>query len=86
LRNKIDEKSKIIKVGDFEIVRKVNFGKNTFIQMNNLNFLLIKNNYAGLKYGKAGQIISVKKTITNKILNLYIRDKSKFESESTTIV
>jgi hypothetical protein len=86
LRNKIDEKSKIIKVGNFKIVRKVNFGRNTFIQMNNLNFLLIKSNYAGLKYGKAGQIISVKKTITNKILNLYIRDKSKFESESTTIV
>ena len=81
LRNKIDEKSKIKKVGNFEIKKIVNFGKSTFILMNNLKFLIVKSNYAGLKYAKSGQIISVKKTVTNKIINLYIRDKSKFETE-----
>lgn len=81
LRNKIDEKSKIKKVGNFEIKRITNFGKNTFIQMNNLKFLIVKSNYVGLKNAKVGQIINVKKTATNKIINLYIRDKSKFETE-----
>jgi hypothetical protein len=81
LRNKIDEKSNIKKVGNFEIKRIINFGKNTFIQMNNLKFIIIKNNYVGLKNTKVGQIITVKKTITSKIINLYIRDKSKFETE-----
>ncbi len=81
LRNKIDEKYKIKKNGNFEIKSKVNFGKHTFIGMNNLKFLIVKSNYVGLRSAKVGQIINVKKTVTNKIISLYIRDKSKFETE-----
>ena len=81
LRNKIDEKSNLKKFGDFEIKRIINLGKNTFVLMNNLKFIIVKSDYINIKNAKVGQIISVKKTITNKIINLYIRDKSKFESE-----
>ncbi len=81
LRNKIDEKWKIKKVGDFEIKGKINFGNYTFILMNNLKFLFLKSNYIGLKSAKNGQVINVKKTVTNKIIDIYIRDKSKFEIE-----
>lgn len=81
LRNKIDEKGKMKKVGNFEIKRKINFGNYTFIQLNSLKFLILKSEYNGLKTAKVGQIIKVKKTVTNKIISLYIRDKLKFETE-----
>ena len=81
VRNKIDNKSKIKKVGNFEIKGLLNLGRQTFVLMNNFNFLFIKSNYAGLKNAKKGQIITVKKTATNKTFSIYIRDKSKFETE-----
>ena len=81
LRNKIDEKSAIKKIGNFEIRVKTNLGKNTFIGMNNFKFLIVKSNYVGLKNARVGQIINVKKTTTNKIISLYVRDKSIFETE-----
>lgn len=81
LRNKIDEKNAIKKIGNFEIKIKINFGKHTFVAMNNYKFLIIKSDYIGMKYAKVGQIVNVKKTATNKIMSLYIRDKSKFETE-----
>jgi len=81
LRNKIDEKRKVKKVGTFEIKRMLNFGRSAFVGMNDLNFLIIKSSFAGLKYAKVGQIISVKKTATNKVISIYFRDKTKFETE-----
>ena len=49
--------------------------------MNNLKFLIVKSNYVGLRNARVGQILNVKKTITNKIISLYIRDKFIFEKE-----
>ena len=80
LRNKIDEKMKLKRVGTFEIKTILYLGKIVFIGMNNLNFLILKSSFVGLKYANVGQIISVKKTASNKVLNIRIRDKEKFET------
>lgn len=84
LRTKIDILLNFKWVGDFKIKNVIKLGPVNFITKKGWPFYTIRQEEEYFNSITPGQILTIKRTATFKLISIYIREKDKFSKETRT--
>ena len=81
IRNKIDLISGTKRTANFKVTDVINLGIIKILKMNGWRLFSIKARHPYFKSAVQGQIISIKRTTTYRLIDYYIRDEKIFKDE-----
>lgn len=82
LRSKLDSLLKFKWVGDFKIKKVIELGRINFVVKNGWPLKTIRQGEEYFNSITPGQVLTIKRTATFKLISIYIRDKDKFVNET----
>jgi hypothetical protein len=81
IRNKIDLISGTKRTANFKVTDVINLGIIKILKINGWRLFSIKARHPYFKSAVQGQIISIKRTTTYRLIDYYIRDEKIFKDE-----